>query len=308
MKILLTGATGLVGTALSRELSTQGHDLVILSRDSKKAKRRLEIEAQYYNWQPETEIPPVAALQDLDAVVHLAGESIATKRWTKQQKNRIRNSRILSTRYLVQGLLKHHGQKKLTLISASAVGFYGDTKDNIVSEETKAEENSFLVEVCQEWEKEAANLQAGQPEARVVHLRIGLVLSAAGGILEKLAKVFNLGGGAILGNGKQWMSWIHQNDLVSLISFLLHSTSLSGAFNATAPQPVTNREFTVALAKALRRPVFLKVPSSFLRLTFREMADLFLSSTRAVPKRALQSGFHFQFESIESAFEDLLSN
>lgn len=305
MKILITGATGLVGSKLCNSLCAQNHELIILTRDPRRAKSKLGINATFYEWQPETSEPPQSALSNLDVVVHLAGESIAQKRWCKNQKQKIRDSRILSTRNLVGAISKSSRDTPIVFISASAVGFYGDTGNNIVTE-TSAGGDDFLARVCKEWEASALKLNLSLPESRVVLLRSGLVLSAKGGMLARLNKIFNWGAGGVLGNGKQWMSWIHIDDLISLILFIMKTSAIQGPINATSPHPVSHRAFIHALAKALKRPAFFVIPSFIVRFLFGEMADLFLMSSRVKPEKALTYGFSYRFEDIDRAFTDLL--
>lgn len=285
MRILISGASGLVGTALSRRLSVLGHEAVGLKRQQGADKTTYDL--------------PEGA----DALVHLAGESIAEGRWTDAKKKRIRDSRVDLTKELVKKLGALEAPPKV-LVAASAIGIYGDSGDALHDEDS-APGTGFLAEVARDWEAAAA--EATALGIRVVHLRIGIVLSTEGGALAKMLLPFKLGVGGTLGPGTQWMSWIHIDDLVELLSFAVLQP-VSGPLNGVAPQPVTNRTFTKALGRALGRPTVLPVPGFGLRLILGEMADaLLLSSTRVDPKRTREAGFSFRFSEIDAALRDLFA-
>jgi uncharacterized protein (TIGR01777 family) len=238
-----------------------------------------------------------------DAVVHLAGENIASARWTERQKARIRDSRVKATGLLCN-LLARYSPPPKALVCASAIGYYGDRGDEILKEES-APGSGFLSDVCREWE--AATQPAVERGIRVVNLRIGMVLSALGGGLAKMLTPFKLGAGGVMGSGRQYMSWIAVDDLVDAIHFALTHESLRGPANAVAPSPVTNREFTRTLGRVLSRPTPFPMPAFAARLAFGEMADaLLLASTRVQPARLLASGFTFRYPDLEGALRHLL--
>jgi len=255
-------------------------------------------------WDPERGEIDAAALEGLDAVVHLAGENIASGRWTAEKRRRIRESRVAGTKLLVRALAGLD-RPPAVLVCASAVGFYGDCGARIV-DETAPCGAGFLAGLCRDWEEAAS--AASEAGIRVVRLRIGLVLSAAGGALKKMLPLFRLGLGGRIGHGRQSMSWIALDDLVSLILHCIDEESLAGPVNAVAPGAVTNREFTAALARVLRRPALLPAPAFLLRLALGGMAEeLLLSSTRAVPAKALASGFTFRHPAVEEALRAVLT-
>ena len=276
MRVLITGATGLVGRALKAHLESSGYSVEQFARPA--------------DWNPETGTINASRLEGLDAVVHLAGENIAGGRWTPARKTRIRDSRSKGTRLLAATLAKVQRPPRV-LISASAIGYYGDQGSTILDEHSPAGEG-FLPEVCQEWE--GATLPARARGIRVVNLRIGIVLSRDGGALPKMAMPFRFGAGGILGDGKQYMSWITLADLCRAVHHAIETESLSGAVNAVSPTPVTNREFTAALASVLHLPAIVPVPNFAIRLAMGELADaLLLASTRVVPDKLGSSGFRF---------------
>ena len=298
MKILVTGATGLIGRRLCRRLASEGHHLVGLSRS---AKRASDI-AEMYAWDTQSGPPPAQALNAVEAVIHLAGEPIVARRWTDEQKQRIRDSRIVTTRNLVAGL-RAMDKKPAALISGSAIGFYGSRGDETLDEQSAAG-TGFMSEVCQEWEREAE--PAAGLGIRVALIRTGVVLGREGGALQKMLTPFKLGLGGPLGSGKQWFSWIHIDDIVGVIHYALQKATLSGPVNGTAPAPVTNAEFTRALGHALHRPAFLPVPKFGLQALMGEMAEVLLGSQRVLPKVLLESGYAFRFSALAAALEDLL--
>lgn len=299
MKILVTGATGLIGRRLCQSLSGEGHTVIALSRSPEKA-GSLDVR-EAHKWEPESGPPPEQALSGVEAVAHLAGEPIAAHRWTDEQKKRIRDSRVMSTRNLVNAM-RQAATKPATLVSSSAVGFYGDRGDKILIESSPAG-SGFMSEVCVSWEQEAE--RAKHFGVRVVEVRTGVVLSREGGALKKMLPPFKLGVGGPLGSGKQWFPWIHLEDIVNVFRHAILSPSLSGAVNGTAPEPVTNSEFTRQLGRALHRPAFLPVPEFALRGLMGEMADVLLGSQRVIPKELLYAGYKFQYPDLASALEDL---
>jgi uncharacterized protein (TIGR01777 family) len=244
-----------------------------------------------------------ARLEGLDGVVHLAGESIATGRWTAEKKARIRDSRVKGTRLLCESLARLD-QPPRVLVSASAIGYYGDRGDEILHEDS-ASGSGFLAEVCHMWE--AATEAASQRNIRVVNLRIGVVLSAMGGALATMLFPFRMGLGGIIGSGRQFMSWIALDDLLGSIAYALRTDTIRGPVNAVAPHPVTNREFTKTLGRVLARPTLLPMPAFAARLAFGEMADeLLLSSARVEPARLSAAGYDFRYPTLEGGLRHLL--
>ena len=298
MKVLISGSTGLIGSALVSFLTNAGHDVLRLVRSAPKS------DGSEVHWDPESGRIDNAGLEGMDAVVHLAGENIGAGRWTRDRKARIFDSRVKGTRLLCESLA-NLAQPPKTLISASAIGYYGDRDEEILNEGSISG-FGFLAEVCIEWE--IATEPLAQTEIRVVNLRMGIVLSLEGGPLEKMLPPFKMGVGGILGNGRQYMSWISLDDAVGGIYHALVTDSLQGPVNNVAPHPVTNREFTKTLGRVLRRPTLFPLPSFGLRLMFgEEMAnELFLSSTRVEPVRLLETGYTFQYPELESELRHVL--
>ena len=296
MKILVSGSTGLVGSALVPFLSTGGHEVIRLVRG------RPQPGEAAVPWDPQAGTIEAAGLEGLDAVVHLAGENVAG-RWTAAKKARIRSSRVAGTRLLAEALA---GLKRppRTLVCASAIGYYGDRGDEVLREETPSGAG-FLAEVCREWE--AAARPAAEKGLRVVHLRIGVVLSPAGGALARMLTPFKLGLGGRIGAGSQFMSWIAIDDLTGAVHHALTTESLRGPVNAVAPRPVTNREFTKTLGRVLGRPTLFPMPAFAARLAFGEMADeLLLASARVEPAKLVTSGYRFRAPELEGALRRLL--
>jgi hypothetical protein len=296
-RALLTGATGLIGAKLAARLP----EVVALSRAPDRARPGLGA-AEVHAWSPEAGPPPPAALANLDVVFHLAGEPVAAGRWTPDRKQRIRDSRVLGTRHLVAGLAAQP-RKPRVLVCASAVGYYGDRGDEVL-DETSAAGPGFLAEVCQAWEREA--LAAEALGIRVVSLRIGVVLSRDGGALAKLLGPFRVGAGGTLAGGRQWMPWIHIDDLVGLLLHAAGCDGVRGPMNAVSPHPVTNREFTRTLARALHRPALLPVPQLALRLLLGEMSGVLTASARVLPRVAERSGYTFHYPDLDAALAALL--
>jgi len=295
MKLAVTGASGLIGGALVPFLTASGHELLRLVRRAPKAKDEAR-------WDPEQGAIDAAALEGVNAVVHLAGENIAEGRWTEAKKARLRSSRVGPTRLLCETLagLKH---KPKVLVSASAVGYYGDRGDAWLTE-TDAPADDFLGRLSVDWENAAE--PARQAGIRVVHPRIGIVLSPAGGALAKMLPPFKAGVGGVVGPGTQYMSWITLDDLVSVIHHLLDRSDVAGPVNAATPVPVTNAELTKTLGRVLGRPTIVPVPAFALRLALGEMAEAVLASTRLRPERLLATGFTFRFPDLASALRHVL--
>jgi uncharacterized protein (TIGR01777 family) len=302
-KVLITGATGLIGTALAASCARDGLQVVALVRDVGRAAPRLP-GATLHAWDGTKGPPPDAAFDGVDVVVNLVGESIAGRRWSDQHKQRVRDSRVAATRALVDAL-RARQQRPRVLVQASGIGYYGDRGDDIVTEASPPGAG-FLAELARDWEAEAQ--KAAELGMRVVLLRSGVVLSPAGGMLAKLLTPFRLGIGGHVGSGKQWLPWIHLDDHIGLIRHVMANENVSGPLNAVAPEPATNAEFTVALGRALHRPTFLAAPAFALRMALGgEMAEqLLLASQRAMPVRTLETGYKFRQPLLEPALKDLI--
>lgn len=299
MNILVSGSTGLVGNALIPALTTAGHEVIRLVRSKSKAPAR-----ELVHWDPSANYIDAAGLEGLDAVVHLAGESIAAGRWTDAKKARIRDSRVNGTRLLCE-TLAHTSRPPTVLICASAIGFYGDRGDETLTESSPAGAG-FLPEVCQEWE--SATDPARQKGTRVVNCRFGVILSPAGGALAKMLTPFKLGMGGVVGSGRQYMSWITLDDVVGALLHTMTASGLQGPVNVVSPQPVTNLEFTKALGAVLHRPTVLPMPAFAARLAFGEMADaLLLSSSRVLPTRLQETGYAFRHPELTAGLRSVLS-
>lgn len=296
--IAITGATGLVGSQLVPFLTTGGHRAIALSRKSV-AQQVTAAEAAL--WNPRT--GEISTDAPLDAVIHLAGENIAGGRWNVRRKQAIRDSRVEPTRRLCEQLAGSP-QKPRALICASAIGYYGDRGDEQLTEESAAGDG-FLPEVCQQWEE--ATRPAAEAGIRVVNLRTGIVLSPQGGALASMLTPFMLGAGGVVGSGEQYWSWIALDDVIGAIHHALFTESLHGPVNLTAPQPVTNREFTKTLGRVLRRPTIFPLPAFMARLLLGEMADaLLLASARVVPQRLQATAYKFRFGELEAALRHVL--
>jgi uncharacterized protein (TIGR01777 family) len=298
MELLITGGTGFIGRALCRRLLADGHRLTVLSRWPRRVPALCG-----------AGVSAVASLSELprdrrfDAVINLAGEGIADRPWSAARKQLLRDSRIGVTAALCDWIAAAASPPAL-LISGSAVGYYGSRGDQLLDEAAPVGAD-FAAHLCRDWEVEAARVEA--LGVRLCLLRTGLVLGGDGGMLARLKLPFSLGLGGRLGDGRQWMSWIHRDDLVALIVYLLDHPTLQGPFNGTAPEPVTNADFTRALARALRRPALLPMPAFALRLALGEMAGLLLGGQRVLPQRALEAGFEFRYPTLPAALDEIFS-
>lgn len=293
MKALVTGATGLVGHELLRRLG----EAVVLTRDVGQSQRRLGAAARAFAWQPESEPAPHAAFEGVDVVFHLAGEPVAEGRWTPEKKRRIRESRVLGTRNLVATLQGLSALPRV-LVCASAVGFYGSQGDAELRE-AAPKGQGFLADVTESWEVEAR--AAERLGIRVINARLGLVLAPRGGALGRMLTPFRLGLGGTLGDGKQWMPWVHIDDAVGLLLHAARDERLRGPVNVVSPAPVTNAEFTRTLGRALGRPAVLPVPRLALRVVFGELAEVLLHSQRVVPGAALETSYAFGYRELAPA-------
>lgn len=290
-KVLITGATGFIGGLLARRFERP----VVLARDPERAKAKLgDVDARAWD---AGAVVPAGAMDGVDVVFHLAGEPVAEGKWNDAKRERVRASRVDGTRAIVDAI-RAAAPRPSVLVSASAVGFYGSRGDEVLGEDAPSG-HDFLAAVCRAWEGEA--LAARDAGVRVVTARIGLVLGDSGGALAKMAPIFRLGLGGPLGSGKQWMPWIHVDDVVGLLMHAATNATVDGAMNVSAPSPATNREFTRALARALHRPAFFRAPELALRAALGEFADVILASQRAVPNVAVRTGYRFAHPDLDEA-------
>ena len=296
MKILISGSHGLVGQALSRSLAFDGHTVLRLVRSASTNENEIQ-------WRPESGVVDSAALEALDCVVHLAGESIASGRWTDEKKQRIFDSRVKAT-FALSKTLAELSEPPKSFLCASAIGYYGDRKEEVLTE-SSAPGNDFLATVCVQWEK--ATGPAVEKGIRTVCTRFGIILDKKGGALAKMLTPFRMGIGGRVGDGKQWMSWIALDDVVSALRFVLNKAELIGPVNFVAPNPVTNEAFTRALGRTLGKPSFIPIPEFAVRLAFGEMADaLLLSSQRVEPTKLNDAHFEFRLTTIDEALRRIL--
>ena len=297
MKILLSGSTGLIGSELIYFLTQNNQEVVCLIRDEKK---------ENYNnvfWNPVNNILEINRINNIDCVIHLAGENISSKRWSKNQKQKISDSRVKSTKFLIDSLLKLE-KKPQTFICASAIGYYGNRGDELLNERSEKGEG-FLSDVCYEWEK--ATEPAQEARMRVVNLRFGVILSEKGGALKKMLLPFKFGLGGKVGAGNQFMSWITLEDTIKAIEFCRTTDKINGPINIVTPNPITNKQLTKILGKQLNRPTFFTLPASAAKLVLGETVDeLLLASTRVEPAVLLENGFDFKYKTINEALIALI--
>jgi uncharacterized protein (TIGR01777 family) len=301
MRIFLTGGTGLVGGRLVRKLRERGDQVVVLSRRPEAAKQLWGEQCTIVAGDPMQAGDWMNAVRDCDGVIHLAGEGIFNRRWNQAFKDLLYQSRIKSTENIVAAMKQSAAAK--VLVNASAIGYYGAHGDEELTEESPPA-TDFMAKICVDWEKAAQAATAHG--ARVVMVRIGVVLDPNGGALQKMLTPFKMFVGGPVGSGKQYMSWIHNEDLCGLILFALDHAELSGPVNGTAPHPVTNKEFSQALGKVLGRPSFLPTPGFALRVTLGEVAEIITQGQRVLPRKALAAGYPFKFAEIETALRELL--
>jgi uncharacterized protein (TIGR01777 family) len=295
--ILVTGATGFVGKKLCLELLKKGYDLKIISRDTDSAKEKLPLPATFLSWNGTSPLP-TSFFEGVHAVIHLAGEPIAERRWSEEVKTAIRKSRSAGTNEVLKAISKCTTPPQI-LVGTSAIGIYGERDDEVLTEES-SHGRGFLAEVCEGWEKSYNSFKG-----RLTVLRVGVVLGH-GGALEKMLPAFRMGVGGKLDSGKQWMSWIHHDDLVRMYMFALENDSLSGIFNAVAPGTLTNIDFTKAMGKVLSRPVLFPMPGFVLKIIFGEMSQVLIGSQRVSSDKIVKSGFKFSFPDISQSLNDLL--
>lgn len=301
MRILITGATGLIGKELGKRLVTNGHEIVVVSRNPRRAELEVPFPARFFAWKGASEEFPLESLKDVDVIVNLAGEPIAPGRWTQEKKQRIRDSRVQGTRRIVEALSRLEFRPR-ALIQASAIGIYGDRDDDVLTE-ASAPGEGFLADVVKDWEAEAR--AAEKLGMRLAIVRTAMVLSTRGGALTKLLPLFAKGLGGQFASGRQWMSWIHIEDIVRIYTYCMEYESASGVFNASAPEPVHNDRFSLLLARALGRSPFLPVPDTALKLALGEAATAVLWSERVIPERLSSVGFQFKYPQLEAAFHNL---
>ena len=298
MKVIITGGTGLIGSALAKSLADDNHEVIVLSRSPMKVKN-LPATVQVVEWDGRTAKGWGHLVEGAGAIVNLAGESIADGRWTEERKQRIRASRFNAGQAVVEAI-KAAANKPRGLVQASAVGYYGPRNGREIGEDTPAG-NDFLAQVCIDWEASTAAVE--EMGVRRVIIRTGVVLSTAGGALPRMLMPFKLFVGGPIGHGDQGFPWIHLSDEVAAIRFLIANPDASGPFNLSAPNPLTNAQFGQALGKVLHRPAVLPAPSFAMRLAFGEMATVLLEGQRAVPQHLEQLGFTFEFSEIEQALQ-----
>jgi uncharacterized protein (TIGR01777 family) len=310
MKIVVAGGTGFLGRPLTAALAQDGHDIVVLTRGSTRSPQADRPRApvaptRSVAWSPTGGIGPWAAeIDGAGAVVNLAGESIAGKRWTAAQKQRILDSRVHATRSIASAI-RGAADPPPVFVSGSAVGYYGPLGEDAATEETPAG-SDFLALVCEQWEKEA--MRAASDRTRVIRIRTGIVLAKDGGALPQMLPPFRFGAGGPVGSGRQYWPWIHRDDWIGLVRWVIATPVAAGALNATAPRPVTNAEFARALGRAMHRPAFMPAPGFALRLLLGEMADaLLLSGQNAVPARATRGGFQFCFQEVDEALRAIFA-
>jgi uncharacterized protein (TIGR01777 family) len=315
MRVTVTGATGLIGPRVVGALRARGDEVTVLSRDPERARERLDRSTrprvsnhdpatplQARHWELMREPAPSAALVGCDAVVHLAGENVA-QRWTASAKRAIHDSRVIGTRHLVQGIAALSAERPRILVSSSAIGYYGAHGNEPIDEEAPAGDG-FLAQTCSEWETEAR--AAEQHGLRVARVRTGVVLDTDGGALGKMLAPFKLGVGGPVAGGRQYISWIHIDDVVGIVLAAIDGEQWHGPINATAPQPQRNRDFSSALGRALHRPSLLPVPGAALRLLYGEMAEIVTTGARVLPARALVLGYEFRYPQLDSALRAAL--
>lgn len=302
MRVFVTGGSGLIGSRLVAQLRARSDEPVVLTRNRDSAIAKLGSDVEAVVGDPTVNGPWQDVVGTCEAVVNLAGENIFARRWSADFKAKIRDSRVQGTRNVVEAI-RRAPRKPRVLVNASAVGYYGPRGDEPVTEETPPGDD-FLAESCVQWEAAARLLQPS--DARLVIVRIGVVLSRDGGALAQMLTPFKLGVGGPVGNGRQWMSWIHHDDVVGIILHALDHADASGCVNAVAPEPVTNKQFSKALGRALGRPSFFPVPVFMLRLRFGQVAEVIATGQRALPKRIVELGYHFRFPVIDDALADVL--
>jgi len=301
-RIVVTGATGLIGRKLVRALIQRGDNVIVFSRDAEKAKSFFPKAMESVEWNYQHPEQWKYKIERTDAVVHLAGVNLFAKRWNDEFKRVVLESRELSTKNLVEAI-KSCTNKPEVFVSASGIGYYGDCGETVLNENS-AKGNDFLADVCEVWENESVNVE--ESGVRSVQIRTGLVLSTEDGALKQMLPPFKFFIGGYLGNGKQWASWLHIDDIVEIYLHAIDNSSLTGSLNATAPNPIRMKEFAQTLARVLHRPSLFPVPKFILRLVVGEASEVVLASQRIDVKKLVESGYKFKFEILEDALRDLL--
>lgn len=302
--ILITGATGFVGTYLTNELLKRNYKVHILSRNIEKAKELFKHKnAHFFQWNAPYEVPPQEAYSQVQGIINLSGENIASKRWTKNQKKAIYDSRIIGTENLIQGINNYKLDKMKFFISTSAIGYYEQDSQGKVLDENSPAGSGFLAHVCQNWENELSEVINCD---RKVILRVGIVLGKEGGALSKMLPLFKWGLGGRIGSGEQWMSWIHVKDLVKIYLEAIENSAIVGVVNAVSPNPVTNKHFTKILARVLSRPAFFHVPSFVIKLAMGELSALVLDNQKIAPERLLKESFQFDYPNLKEALTNIV--
>ena len=301
MKVAITGATGFIGKRLIEEFGRQGIEFIVITRNPSRAQQVFPQAAGFVEWNPPEGSLSPSDLAGLDGVVNLAGASVA-QRWTARAKDAIRNSRMDSTRLVVDAITGLDTPPPV-LVSTSAIGFYGPRDSTRLSEDSPTG-SDYLAEVCRQWEAESQ--KAAASGIRVVNPRIGIVLGRGGGAMANMLTPFKLGVGGPIGDGSQWMSWVHIDDVAGLLAYSLTNDSLSGPVNVTAPEPATNRNFAKTLGRVLHRPAILPTPVFALRLGFGEFADILATGQRVLPEKALAAGYRFRFPELQEALSEVV--
>lgn len=303
MNVLIFGGTGFVGRNLTEELLANGYQVYVVTRNAKKTDNSLENKVKVIEWDNSLPLSSIYELQEIEVVINLAGEPIGNRRWSNSVKQEILASRIRTTGAIVTAINNRTIQPKV-LINASAVGYYGPRQDDEITESEEAGQD-FLAQVCRDWENEAYKVQSDL--TRVVTIRIGVVLGSEGA-LNRMARPYKFYMGGSLGTGNQWISWIHIQDLTSMIRFVIEHQTLTGPINATSPEPVKMRDFSKVLGEVLTRPSWLSTPEFLLKIALGQMAEMILHGQRVVPKKIISAGFKFRFPKLRSALEDAVGN
>jgi len=299
MKVLVVGGSGFIGKRLVEALRARGDDVVVTGRSASKLAKVFPAGVTCLEWDPMS--GPLALPDGVDGVVNLAGEPLQTGRWTRSKKQRIRDSRVITTRHLVQAIAAAE-TKPSVLVQGSAIGWYGDRKHNVVNEDSPPADD-FLGQVCQEWE--AAAVAARESGVRVAVVRTGVVLGKGGGAYPLMTRPFRMFLGGMIGIGKRWMSWVHIDDEIGILLYCLDTPTAIGVYNATAPQPVSNGEWTKTLASVLKRPAFAHVPPIALHVVLGGFAAVVTASQRVQPLRTIGIGYEFKFPELRPALEDI---
>ncbi|AET67770.1 TIGR01777 family protein [Desulfosporosinus orientis DSM 765] len=303
MKVLIFGGTGFLGRQLTEELLSCGYQVSVITRNRQSTAKKVASEVELLEWDNRSPLSSISNLEAIDGVINFAGESIGNRRWTDSVKQEILQSRINATRAIVKAINDGTIKPKV-LINASAVGYYGPRQDEEITE-GEAPGEDFLADVCRKWEAEAYKVH--NPLTRVVTIRIGVVLGSQGA-LAKMVTPYKFYAGGPLGKGDQWLSWIHIQDLLRMLRFIIEEDQIKGPVNGTAPNPAAMKDFSKALGEVLGRPSWLSVPEFVLRIALGQMSEMLLHGQRVIPKKVIEAGFEFRFPDLKAAFEDALGN